>query len=199
MACDTLGPAMRAASNRDRFNEMAQSNQQDAIGEMETNGQQKTARDPGGLVQADCQPRKVRIGQYREGCVALRTGRTADQATRRDEGAVAASALPGPVMRMIAATLRALRLKCCVAVSCQAGMRVLEPVCVTRAAAHHQVGHQQRDDQGAGQPGHEALPCLPGIRYRRPSFANFWPNKPPSHPGTIIHSLEVLPETMRSS
>ena len=43
---------MCAASNKGQFNESAQSNQQDLIGEMETNGQQMPARGPGLLVRS---------------------------------------------------------------------------------------------------------------------------------------------------
>ena len=62
-------PAVRAASNRGQFNESAQSNQQDLIGEMKTNGQQKLTRGQGLSVQVDCQPRKMGTGQYCEGCL----------------------------------------------------------------------------------------------------------------------------------
>jgi hypothetical protein len=61
---------MRSVSG-DQFNESAQSNQQDLIGEMKTNRQQKASRGSGLFVQADRHPRKAGIGQDREGCRKL--------------------------------------------------------------------------------------------------------------------------------
>ena len=63
---------MRAASSKGRFNESAQSNQQDLIGEMETNRQQKTARGLGMLLGADGHAGKLAIGQCYKGCLGGR-------------------------------------------------------------------------------------------------------------------------------
>ena len=67
------GQAQRAASNRGQLNENAQSNQQDLIGEMEADGQQKTPRSPEFLVRADCRARKIGKVQCGEGCPELLT------------------------------------------------------------------------------------------------------------------------------
>lgn len=165
-------PAVCAASNRGQFKESSQSNQQDLIGEMKTNGQQETTRGPGLLVQAACQPQDVGLGQYGEGCLERRTECPANGSARRDQGAFATLALPGPAMRMIATTFRALPLECCVAMSWRGGMLALAAVRMVRAAAHHQVNYQHRDAQDAGQPDH-TTPHLPVIRYRPQSFAIF--------------------------
>jgi hypothetical protein len=67
--------ALRAASckGQRKLDEKTPSNQQDLIGEMETDGQQKTSPGPGFLGQVDCRPRKIGSGQCYEGCPELLT------------------------------------------------------------------------------------------------------------------------------
>ena len=108
---------MRAASSKGRFNESAQSNQEDLIGEMETNRQQKTARGLGMLLGVDGQAGKLAFRQCYKGCLEGPDERTANCAARRNQGAFATLAAPRPVMRMIASALQALIVSRCAAVN----------------------------------------------------------------------------------
>jgi len=139
---------------------------------MESNGQQKTTRGVELLLQADCQPRQVAVGQHGRGCLERGTESTAHWAAWRGHGAFATFAVPGPVMRMIASTRRAVPLKCCVAMTCREVMLAFAGVRMACAAAHLQVNHQHRADQDAGRPGHET-PHLPVIHHRHHGFAIF--------------------------
>ena len=180
---------MRVASNRCQCNESAQSNQQDLIGEMETNGQQMPTHDPGLFVQADCQPREAGMGQCCEGCLTRQTEGATNHSARRGQGAFAALALPGPMMRMIASTFRALPLKCRVTMSCRAGILALAAVRIVRAAAHHQVNYQHRDAQDTGQPDHTTSSFT---RYplSAATFRHLQANWPARCPRTIIQSAD---------
>ena len=156
-------PAMRAASSKGQFNKSAQSNQQNLIGEMETNGHQETARGPESLQGADNHPGTLFIGQCCEGCLKRRNGRTGNCAARRSQGAFATLAVLCPVM--IAYALRASPVRRWLA-SCGGAILALAALRMVRTAAHHQVNYQRRDAQDAGQSGH-ATPYLPFIRYRQ--------------------------------
>lgn len=73
---------MRAASIMDQFNKSAQSNQQDLIGEMETNRQEKPARGEGVLLAANADQRKLVVGQLGGECLERRDERITDGAVR---------------------------------------------------------------------------------------------------------------------
>ena len=151
---------MRAASSKGRFNENAQSNQQELIGEMETDWQQKTARGLGMLLGADGHAGKLTIWQRDKGCLEGRDDRTANCAAWRNQGAFDTLTAMCPMMRMIASALRALLVSRCVAVNWQGTKLALAIVRIVRAtaAAHHQVNYQRRDAQDSRQCAH-TTPC----------------------------------------
>jgi len=75
-------PATRAALGSGQFNKSAQSNQQDLIGEMETNRQEKPARGEGVLLAANADQRKLVIEQRYEECLEGQDERITDGAVR---------------------------------------------------------------------------------------------------------------------
>lgn len=153
-ACGAPRRAMCAASSKGQFNENAQSNQQDLIGEMETNRQQKTARGLGMLLGADGHARKRAIGQCCNRCLESRDERTADFAATRNQGAFGSLAAMCPVMRIIASARRALLMRNSVAVNWGVTKIALATVRMVRAVAHHQVDDKHCDAQDPRQCAH---------------------------------------------
>jgi hypothetical protein len=127
----------------------ARSNQQDLIGEMKANRQQKTARGLAAFPETDVRGGGPVNGQCYEGCRERRKERSANCAPRRSEGAFATSAILLPMLGMIATALGASSVKWCVAMSCGAGPG-LAAVRVMRAAAHNHVDDQRRAAKDAG-------------------------------------------------
>ena len=98
-----------------RFNVSAQSDQQDVIGEMETNRQQKTARGPGMSPGAGSEAANLTIRPGRQERVEGPDERSASCAARRSQGAFDALATLCPGMRTFTSALRALPARRCVA------------------------------------------------------------------------------------
>ena len=171
-ACGAPRPAMCAASSKGRFNESAQSNQQDLIGEMETNRQQKTARGLGMLLGADGHAGKLAIGQCCKGCLEGRDERTANCAAWRNQGAFDTLAALCPVMRMIASALRALLVRRCVAVNWGGTKLALATVRMVRAAAPPS-GELPASRCSGCETMRPYNSLFPPIRYRRQSFTIF--------------------------
>jgi hypothetical protein len=146
---------MRAASNTGRLNVSEQSNQQDVIGEMETNRQQKMARRLGMLQGADGRASELAIGRGSEGCLEEPEERTARCPAGENQRAFDTLAALGPVMRMIAAAPRALLAACCFTVD-RRGMQLAPTTVrmVRTTAAHRQVNCQRRNAQDVRQCAH---------------------------------------------
>lgn len=121
---------------------------------MEANGQQKTPRGQGLVLQAHWQTRKVGIRQHCDRCLERRTEWFANWAARRGPETVATLAVARPLVGRIASTLRALPVNCCVAVGNTGCVLALTTMHMVRVAAHHQVNYQHRDAQVVGQPDH---------------------------------------------
>jgi hypothetical protein len=90
----------------------AQSDQQDVIGEMETNRQPKMARRLGMLQGAAGRAGELAIGQGSEGCLEEPEERTARGPAWKNQRAFDTLAALCSVMRMIAAAPRALLVAC---------------------------------------------------------------------------------------
>ena len=185
-------PAMRAAPSRGQFNKRAQSNQQDLIGQMETNRQQQPARGQGALLAADAGQRKPRIEQRGEECLERGNQRVTHHSVRRNERAPFPLAVLRPVMRMVRSLTGALTVRGSVTVSRQWAIPAVAGVRMVRAAPHHQVNYQRRGDQDATQPGHKIF-RLPRIRYRRRNLTILnRAHQPPSLVGTTIQPIFVI-------
>jgi hypothetical protein len=165
-------PATCAASSLGQFNKSAQSNQQDLIGEMETNRQEKPARGEGVLLAANADQRKLFIEQRYEECLEGQGERIADGAVRGNKRAFFPLTVLRPVMRMVRALAGTLPVMRCITVSRGWAILAFAGVGMVRAAAHRKVNHQRRSDQDAAQPSHTTF-CLPSNRHRRSSLTIF--------------------------
>lgn len=168
----TLRPVMRAAPSAGQFNKSAPSNQQDLIGEMQTNRQQEPACGketlPGGVAN---QRRQV-IEQRRGECLERRDKPIPDCAVRGDNGTLASLAVVRPMMGMVHPAPGALTIRRRSTLSRERAIHAVAGVRMVRTAAHREVSHKQRGGQDAKLPGHRTL-CLPSIRHRRYSFTIF--------------------------
>ena len=162
----TPRPAMRAASSAGQFNKSVQSNQQDLIGEMETNRPQEPACGKEAPVGGVANQRRQVIGQRCRECLERRDKPITDCAVRGDHGTLAPLAALRPMMRMADPSTGALTVRRRSPLSRDQAIPAVAGVRMVRAAAHHQVNHERRGAQDAAQPGHK-IPCLPSIRYRR--------------------------------
>jgi len=93
---------MRAVSHGGRFNESARSNQQDLIGQVEADRQQKVSRVRGMLPRADDHAAKVAIRQGERECRQGPNERAASGAALSNERASDILAALCPITRMVA-------------------------------------------------------------------------------------------------
>jgi hypothetical protein len=153
---------MRAASSWGQFNKSAQSNQQDLIGKMEPNRQQKPARGEEVLLGENARRRRNVVEQRRDPCLAKLEYRRGNGVVRgANKRTLHASALVRPVMMVVGLTLLVMRVPV-------AGRASVIPrplgrpriaclgtiVRMMRAAPRDEVNHQNRGTQIVQQTGH---------------------------------------------
>lgn len=156
------GFPLRAASNPSQFNKSAQSDQQDLIGEMETNRQQKPACVEEVLLGRHRRRRRNIVEQRRDLRLAKLENRLRNGVVRgANKHTLYALALVRPVMMVVGLTLLVMRVPVARRASVTArsfGMPSVgclgTIVPMMRAAPHNEVNHQNRGTQIVQQTGH---------------------------------------------
>lgn len=143
-----------AASNPSQFNESAQSNQQDLIGKMEPNRQQKPAGVQSVLLGENTQQHRIFVEYRRDMYQARLEQYLGDRVVRgANIRTLYTLTLVRPVMMVGGLTLLAMRVPVTrrtliphsLGMSGIASLRAI--VCMVHAAAHHEVDHQDRRTQ----------------------------------------------------
>lgn len=141
------------------------------------------------LTQAACKPRRVGNGQRGEGCLERRSEYAAILPARSGQGTLASLARLRSMMRTIAATFRALPVRCHVTTSCRAGIVALAAIRVACAAAHHQMHYQHCDTQNAEQLDH-TTPIPARYPLSAATFYHLQVNWPARRPSIITCSTD---------
>jgi hypothetical protein len=163
----TPGRAQCAASTWDQSKKSAQSNQQDLIGEVETNRQQKPARRKAALLQGEVK-RGGNVVQQRNDwhLLELQYGLGNSFARGANVGTPFALAILLAVMRMVRFAARTLTAR----PGALLGGNRLAPACaivrVMCAASHHKVESDRHSREDLKQPVHTTFPQCK-IRYRQ--------------------------------
>ncbi len=149
---------------------MRQLNLQNLIGQVKTNGQQKTPRTVKRLLRAPGTPGQTPFGQYGGHCRDQRTEGTVGRSSARGRGTLVVLALSGPVMGGTASALRASTFQHRVAMRRPRGSLVLAAKRTVRATAHRQVDRENHHAHVLSQPNHKTSLSA---RYRRQSLLIF--------------------------
>ena len=167
--------AMRAASRPHQANKSAQSDQQDLIGEMETNRRQEPARGKEVLRGEDVQRNKRSVQQRSDKCLARLSERLGNGVIRgANKQTLYALALLMPLMMVLGFAFFVMRVPLArrAAIIARlgrmpriAGLRAI--VGMMRAAPHHEVNHQNRGTQTMNQFGHANPHFLAPKRHRQ--------------------------------
>jgi len=184
--------AMRAVSSLGRFNESAQSNQQDLIGEMETNRQQEPACGKESLVGGVADQRRQVIQQRCGECLERRDKPITDCAVRGDNAALAPLAVLRPMMRMTHPSTGALTIRRPSTLSRDRAIPAIAGVRMVRAAAHRQgeLPTSQRSRCGTARP-YNSLFTLYSLSAMK--FRNLQPNPLARHWwGAAIQLIVVI-------
>lgn len=180
-----LAPALRkrAASCPAGFNGSDQSNQQDLIGQVEADRQQKPARWEA-LLRRGASRRKRVSQQQCERRLRRRGQRVNDRATGRNHGAFGPLAILRPMMCVVCVLTTPI-----LALPSRRGRFLgrrclsLTVTCVrmVAATAHRQVDHQERGNRDAAQQNH-AIPRLHDLHYRQQNYTTFTQTVKHEHP-----------------